>query len=276
MFQGYFLNLPRSEKRRAALLAHIAAVGAADRYEHLEAVEGRAVAAQHPTKLDPGNLGLWLSHEKLLQAVGLQPPAHLHLIEDDAVLPQNAATLFDRFLTQFTPQVPDWDLLFTDVFIAPQTETFTLLAAKMQHYALARAHSLVDLARLPFCCTSSMFINRSSVGKYARLLTGQWRLGMPIDMYLRQLVHQGQLKAFLTVPFMTSISAESDDSDIRGGLDLTRRVCDLYRRGFFQEADLPALLTDMQRLTTGSKIAPLTALYLQSERFSLSDQFVRF
>lgn len=276
MYQGYFLNLLRSEQRRAALLAHLAAVGAADRYQHLEAVEGRAVAAEHPTKLDPGNLGLWLSHEKLLQMVGPAPPAHLHLIEDDAVLPQNAASLFDRFLTQFTAQVPAWDLLFTDVFLAPQTETFALLATKMQHYVQTKAHTLVDLASLPFCCTSSLFINRASVGKYARLLVGQWRLGRPIDMHLRALVHQGQLKAFLTVPFMTSISAQSDDSDIRGGLDLTRRVCDLYRRGFFQEADLPALLSEIQRLTSGSKISPLTALYLHAERFSLSDQFVKF
>jgi GR25 family glycosyltransferase involved in LPS biosynthesis len=276
MYQGVFLNLPRSEKRRTALLAHLAAVGAADRYQHCEAVDGRAVAALHPTRLDPGNLGLWLSHEKVLQTLGPAPAAHLHLIEDDALLPQNAVGLFDGVLAQLTAQIPDWDLLFTDVFLAPKTEFFVLFAEKMRHFAQTQAHTLIDLARLPFCCTTSFFINRASLGKYARLVAGNWKLGRPIDMHLRDLVHQGQLKAFLTVPFMTSISTESLASDINSNVSRSQHVCLLYRRAFFQEANLPALQAEMQKLTAGCASSPLLDLYVDAERFSLSDQFVRF
>jgi GR25 family glycosyltransferase involved in LPS biosynthesis len=276
MYQGVFLNLPRSETRRAALLKHLAEVGAAERYRHYEAIDGRAVAAQHPTKLDPGNLGLWLSHEKVLQECGATPKSHLHIIEDDAILPRNAVPVFDDLLRQVTQSIPDWDLLFTDVFIAPSTEFFAALSEKVRHYARTKSHVLMDLSRIPFSCTSSLFINRASLTKYARLIAGHWAAGWPIDMHLRDLVLRKQLKAILTVPFMTSISPHSDESEIRGELDRTRRVCDVYRRGFFQEADLSALLAEMQRLTGGATISPLTELYLQAEKFSLSDQFVRF
>lgn len=276
MYQGVFLNLPRSEQRRAALLAHLADVGALARYQHCEAVDGRAVAAEHPTTLDPGNLGLWLSHEKVLETFAPAPSNHLHLIEDDALLPHGAVPLFDRVLTQLTAQIPDWDLLFTDVFLAPKTEFFLLLADKMKHYAETQAHTLLDLARLPFCCTTSFFINRASLGKYARLVAGHWKLGRPIDMHLRDLVHRGQLKAFLTVPFMTSISTQSTTSDINSKVTLSQHVCTLYRQAFFQEANLPALQAEMQKLTAGANSSPLLELYLSAERFSLSDQFERF
>jgi GR25 family glycosyltransferase involved in LPS biosynthesis len=276
MFQGVFLNLPRSEKRRAALLEHLAKIGAAERYRHCEAIDGRTVAGQYPTRLDPGNLGLWLSHEKVLQTLGTTPAKHLHIIEDDAILPRNAVAMFDDLLTKLTQTIPDWELLFTDVFIAPKTEFFALFAEKMGHYSRTKSHVLIDLVKIPFSCTSSMFINRAAVGKYARLVVGNWAHGWPIDMHLRDLVLRGQLKALLTVPFMTSISPHSDESDIRGALDRTRRVCDIYRRGFFQEANLSALLAELQQLTAGATISPLTELYLQAERFSLSDQFVRF
>jgi hypothetical protein len=146
----------------------------------------------------------------------------------------------------------------------------------MQHFAKTQAHTLFDLARLPFCCTSSMFINRASVDKYARLLTGQWRLGMPIDMYLRDLVHKGQLKAFLTVPFMTTVSSESVSSDINSKVTRSQHICTLYRQSFFQEADLSAIAAEMKQLTAGCTTAKLAEIYLDAERYTLSNEFQRF
>ena len=68
MYQGYFINLAQNETRRAALLEHLTQIGAVDRYQRVEAVDGREVIERYPTRLDPGNLGLWLTHVEVLKA----------------------------------------------------------------------------------------------------------------------------------------------------------------------------------------------------------------
>ena len=276
MYRGFYLNLARNAERRETLVRRLRAIGAEQRYERCEAIDGWAVAAQYATKLDPGNLGLWLTHEKVLQSLGSSTAAHLHIIEDDAQLPNNVVALLDRVLKQLEAQNATWDLIFTDAFVPPHTEFFQLFAEKVKLHAETKAHTLVDLARIPFFGTSSLIINKSSLAKYVSLLTGNWALGRPIDMYLRDLIQRGQLKALITVPYMTSISAHSDASDIRGPLDRSRRVCDIFRRAFFQDADLPALLAEMQSLTADAKISPLAMLFVNAEAFVLSDQWVKF
>jgi hypothetical protein len=276
MYRGVYLNLARNERRRLALTERLAEVGAAPYYQRFEAVDGRAVAAQLPTSLDPGNLGLWLSHEQVVQAAAASADGHLHIIEDDAVLARNFAPLLDGLLTNADRQYPNWDLIFTDAFLPPRTDLFQAYVEKLKVYEQSQTYTMIDLVRVNFACTSSFVINRASLGKYAGLIGGHWKEGMPIDIYIRELVRAGRLKAFLTVPFMTSISADAANSDIRGGLDRSRRVCDLFRRALFPGADLTALLKEMQTLTAESKISPLDAIYLNAEMFTLSDQFVRY
>lgn len=274
MFTGYFLNLQRNEQRRMALLAHLAEVGAQGRYERWEAVDGRAAAPEHPTKLDPGALGLWLTHERLLQAASRD--SHVHILEDDALLARNAVAVLDGLLSKIDTMVSSWDLLFTDIFVQAQTEIFVKFWIKMREFAQTNSYAIVDLKQIPFACTTSMLINKSSIDKYLQLLAGNWRRGTPIDIYLRDLVRKGQLKAFVTIPFITSISATSAASDIRGNMDRSRRVCDTFRRGFFQDADLTALMAEMQQLVAGAKVFPLASLYLNAEMFTLSDKFESF
>jgi hypothetical protein len=211
MYTGIFLNLSRNEKRRAALTRHLADVGASSRYQRVEAVDGRAVAHAYNTTLDPGNLGLWLSHEYLSHTYNA-PGFHLHIIEDDVVFARNAVKVLEGVLQHADAQLGPWDLLFTDIFVPISLDIFRLFSQKMQVYAQSRSYSLVDLATIGFACTSSVLINKSSVAKYASLISGKWALGMPIDLYLRRLVHQRQLKAYVVVPFPTSISRESIDS----------------------------------------------------------------
>src|SRR5262245_43004179 len=106
MYRGVYLNRARNERRRLALTQRLAEVGAAPYYQRFEAVDGRAVAAQHPTKLDPGNLGLWLSHEHVVEAAAKAADAHLHIIEYDAVLARNFAPLLDGLLASADRQYP--------------------------------------------------------------------------------------------------------------------------------------------------------------------------
>ena len=275
VYQGYFINLAKNEARRASLTRNLQEVGLADRYQRCDAVDGRTVVPSQPTKLDPGNLGLWLSHEKILET-NPTPAGHLHIIEDDAMLSRDAAHAFEMMLNVADTRVVEWDLVFTDIYVAIQPEPVHQMIKQMESYAETKNQNLVSLARAQFASTSSMFINKASVGKYAGLISGKWTEGLPIDLYIRALVHHGLLKAFVTVPFLTSLSRESLQSDIRGTVDHSRSVFEVLRRSFFVDADHAALSVEMEELTRSAKVSPLANLFLSAERFMLSDQWVPF
>jgi GR25 family glycosyltransferase involved in LPS biosynthesis len=274
MYQGFFINLQRNEQRRKALLLHLEEVGAAARYQPFEAVDGQAEAPHYSTPLDPGSLGLWLSDLKLLNG-NRSTGVHLHIIEDDTVLVRNAVPLFDAILNTADTQLAAWDVLFTDILIWRELSTFVHFSRKAAEWQ-GKNYTLFDLENISFGCTSSFFVNRSSVGKLADLLGDNWRIGAPIDLFLRRLVKQRLLKAFVTLPFMTSLSSDCIKSDIRGALDRSRRVCNVYRRAFFVEANLEALREEMHALVSEERIAPMTQIYLDMLSFTLTDQFVWF
>jgi len=276
MYQGFFVNLDRNQERRAALTKHLEAVGAGSRYQRIEAVDGRAVANQYSTTLDPGNLGLWLSQLKLLEA-HRGSATHLHVIEDDTVLCDNAANKFDSILEQADAKLAGWDLLFTDILVPSNDVTlFLKLAKAMKEFEQTKDPGALDLQTIAFAGTSSFFLNRSSIEKYASLIADQWMLGVPIDIFVRALVHRGILKAYVTLPFQTSVSRDNLQSDIRGDLDNSRAVLTAYRRAFFEDADLGSLDSEMQQLIRGAELSPLASIYIKALMFNVSDQWVHF
>ena len=155
-----------------------------------------------------------MSHEKPLQANG-HPRRHLHIIEDDAVFAKDAVRQFDSLLSQADTKL-EWDLLFTDVTVPAGWEVFNRFCKQMEVFEQSRSHVLLSLKGIHFSVMSSFFVNKASVAKYHALIDGQWTRGIPIDIQVRQLIHKGQLKAHITLPFMTSISPQSIRSDIRG------------------------------------------------------------
>lgn len=273
MYQGYYINLARNEKRRAALVEHLTELGAADRYQRLEAVNGREVLDQYPTELDPGNLGLWLTHLQMLETVG-NSDRHVHLIEDDTIFAKTAVPYFDLMLAHADAELSDWDLIFTDIHVpTSDMALFRQMAGAMQQWRETGGYALLDMETIPFSGTSSFFINGKSLGKYAELIGGQWSQALPIDLFLRSLVVEGKLKSHLAVPFLTSVSRDSLESDIRGNLDKSRAVSTIYRRSFFQDSDPRALDLELQELIKDVEVTPLGAIYLRSVLFRISDQW---
>jgi len=277
MYQGFYLNLARNETRRNALVQHLEQIGATNRYTRFEAVDGREMVSRCPTRLVPGKLGLWLTYENLLTALGNSPPAHVHLIEDDTVLARNAVLIIERVLAWMDQFRDDWDLLFTDVFVQPRISSFERFERLLKKYERSRNIAVLDVGKYAYACNSSVLINRSSVRKYAELIRGQWALGTPLDIYVRQLIRSGQLRACLTVPFITSISPDSSTSDIEGGvISQSRKVCEIVRRVFFLDANVGSLLAEIQGLTLGAGISKRAAVYLAAKKYMLSDKWESF
>jgi hypothetical protein len=129
---------------------------------------------------------------------------------------------------------------------------------------------------MDFAGTVSMFINRCSVQKYLAAIEGHWARGTPIDLHLRQEIHAGRLKAYVTAPFVTSITAANSVSDIRGTQDFARDVFDVYRRAFYLYADQDALLAQLKQATRGAKTSTLASIYLHAQLAALSDRWTTF
>src|SRR5205814_1569023 len=125
MYRGVFLNLTRNEQRRADMVRHLQEINANSRYERFEAVDGCEVASHYPTTpIGPGNLGLWLSHEKLFREASRAPDVHFHLLEDDALLAENFVDSLDNLLQEIDVRIPSWDLLFTDALLHMRPDEF--------------------------------------------------------------------------------------------------------------------------------------------------------
>ena len=256
-------------------MRHLTEIGGADRYRRFQAVDGKAVAHEHTTRLSPGNLGCWLSHVNLLRA-NFSSNMHLHVIEDDTVFAKGSPSLFESFLKVADEQLKGWDLIFTDIWIPTDSAIFYDFFGKMRLFQEKGHYSFVNLARIPFAATSSYFVNKSSIAKLANLLSGKWTSGLPVDLYLQALVNQGAVNAYATLPFLTSVSPEGLKSDIRGNLNHSRRIFDVYRRAFFRDADIPSLTAEMQELIKGATVPPLVNFYLNAVLYSLSEQYEPF
>jgi len=272
-YRGVFINLTENERRRNALAANLSAAGIGSWYTQFPAIDGRAEAANFPTKLDPGALGLWLTHEKIVEEFR-DGTEHLHILEDDIVVASDAKRLFPMALQSADQNLGDWDLIFTETFVP--FELFETYRQLMQKFDAKGQFSYLDLTSVYASSMTSFFLNRRSIDKYAKLINGKWSIGFPIDIYVRQLLRKRELRAFVTVPFLSSISAENNQSSIRGEIDMSRRVCDVFRRGFFVGADLNELVKEMRGLTQDTAASPLMQLYLSGYAFSRSDKYVDF
>src|SRR5215470_18577026 len=166
-YRGVFINLTENERRRNALLSNLSDAGIGSWYTHFPAVNGGAEAANFPTKLDPGALGLWLTHERIVEKFK-DGTEHLHILEDDVVVASDAKSLFPMALQRADERLGDWDLLFTETFVP--FELFETYWKGMQLFYAKGQFSYVDLASYYAACMTSFFLNRKSIAKYAKLI----------------------------------------------------------------------------------------------------------
>jgi hypothetical protein len=276
MYRGFFINLDRNQKRLASVTRNLAEVGLADMYQRFPAVDGRAVGSEYVTQLRPGELGVWLTHERLMQA-NRSSDVHLHVVEDDVLLPADAKDCLNAMLDRADGHLKSWDLIFTEVFLQLEVSTFQVLSEAREKYRQSRSLSYFPLKHLlGFVGATSIFFNRNSIGKYLDLISGNWRKGLPIDIYLRGLVKDQSLDAYVTMPFLTSLSRDTNESDIQGPLDVSRRVLNLYRLAAYKDSDLTELREEMRKLTANSEVPPYAGLFLDGVRFLLGDRYVNF
>jgi GR25 family glycosyltransferase involved in LPS biosynthesis len=203
---GFYINLDRSNERRAHMDTMLAKLGVTNVYARVPAIEGAALAPSE-SPLKPGELGCFLSHLKALKAVPGGDTA-AHVMEDDVILSPRvlqAAGIFERAFETF-------DIVFTETFVG-----FDLMDLRFYLDAFKRATAqaqptfrMLDISRKPFAGATSYYVAPRAVAKLVAAEEAALAAGpkLPIDIALRLLANAGQIRAGVVFPFMSTIRLE--------------------------------------------------------------------
>lgn len=220
--------------------------------------------------MSPGELGVWLSHLSVARQATRE--RHLHVLEDDAQFSPRTLPALQSALAAVGEEA--WDLIFTDVLPSLELSTFAALTEQVNNQASTGRVALVNLEQLEFTGMTSFLINRHTLDRYVGLMDNGWRTHVPVDLFLLNLIRQKKLRAFVTAPFLTTLSSHSARSQIGVGADsLLAHVIINYRRAFFIDADLDALHREIAELTASASLEPLPMIYIRVLAFLLSNQF---
>ena len=286
-FAGRYINMAASAERRAQMEAQFARLGCADRYTRFNAVDGRAVAgAQSP--ISAAEFGCFMSHYHCIAEGG--GDRHVHVVEDDVVFSAQTVPLMETI----TDEVMDGcDLLFTDIFVPLNMNAiFNLMEFYRASGVIAARHVAPEL-RVPGCImyanirpiefggATSYVVNRNSRHKIRRLLDQEMNQGVtdPIDMTIRKLANTGQLTALCTLPFLTSIRADSiykTTMDERGQDKASEMAFYLLRSYFFLGKDEADLKASVDELAGGLADPDFMDTVLGAFRFMFSERFRPF
>jgi len=250
-YLGYYINLDRSPDRRAVMDAQLARLGLTERYRRFVAVDGSPPGIVSPT-LTASELGCFASHHVLLRSQ-TESATHLHVIEDDIVLAQRTAQFIEGIIA--AGMLDGIDLLFTDMVVQSDLN-FLRRARRWYDTDISRdaAGTATEVRFRPMAYTASMtsyLVNRQSIGRVGHLFGGELARGArrPIDLFIRDQVAAGALRARGLFPFITSIRPGAPTSmTVRDDHDqLSTLALDLLRHSFFVECDLAATLELAER-----------------------------
>jgi GR25 family glycosyltransferase involved in LPS biosynthesis len=286
-FVGRYINMAASAERRAQMEAQFTRFGCADLYRRFDAVDGRSITGAQ-TRLSAAELGCFMSHYHCIVEGG--GDSHVHIVEDDVVF--SAQTTFLLGVT--SDEVMDQcDILFTDIFVPLNMNAiFNLMEYYRASGIIAARHVEPDLRTpsaimfanirpIEFGGATSYVVNKNSRNKIRRLLDAEMSQGIndPIDMVIRRLANEGQITAYCTLPFLTSIRPDSiyNTTMAERGQDKASEIAFfLLRSYFFVGKDDAYLKATVDELAGRLADPDFMDTILGAFRFMFSERFRQF
>jgi len=184
----------------------------------------------------------FLSHRKAIeQSLLLQ--GHALILEDDAMFGPRSCECTTNAVETFPSE--DWDLIFTDVGIynAPLMSSLLQLRRELQQ----DQQMLLKLSDLAFYGACAYVVNERSKERLLKMLDVD-TLDVPYDVFLRDLIQAGQLRAFVAFPFCTSISPHAEHTQIQFNNATTDLVFSAFRRFIWIHRDLETAVAPLEQL----------------------------
>ena len=284
-YRGLYINLDRSFERRARFEAQLAHLGLSERYARNPGIDGAKLSLP-ASQLRPGEVGAFHSHTRALdEASGFGTP--VHILEDDALLSEHAAPVIEgaiaaKFFDAF-------DIMFTDMFVAPNLGILKSLKTAFDRVNLAGGRVLrfgdvqiLDLAGQNFSCLTSYVVGARAIARVHALCAAELAAGprLPVDLFIRNCVASGQLRAGLAVPFVTSFDFDevAKSTIVQGeGARPSVAVLAALRYSFYVKRDLARANAGLEAAIGKREAAnPHSELILRAVGFVLSDAFKEF
>lgn len=276
--QGLYINLARSTERRALCEQQLSQANLVDTYRRLEAVDGSLMQHQpSPSKLSPAKIGCWLSHIAALEQA-CQHSGHTHILEDDFQLTDAFNGFIDN-LAQYTAALDDWDIIFTDVDLAGMFNVTAMktLIDSVNALTVKDTIELKDAQPLYAAANSSYIVNGAHRQKVYDLMKEGLASKLPNDLWLRKLIRDGKIKAYVTLPFVTTVNAAFNDSTILGNIGSNNPsilFATLFRKSLAHGASTGELLEQFRKqLGKMPGISDRALIYAHLVAHFASDEF---
>lgn len=243
-----YINMDAATERRQSIESNFAACSPPGwQLRRFPAVNGRLAEQEGAEgRLSPAEKGCFLSHRGILSQ-SQDDGAPLFIVEDDAQFGQQTCKLIDELIEARDPD--SWDLIFTDACIPIPQDMISLVQARR----LATRDSqlmMFDMRHLAFAGSTAYVVNGRAKSRMLQLLAQAAPLDVPYDLYLRQLIHAGSLRAYLAFPFVTTLSAQADQSSIHGQEEVTMDIVrNAFRRLMYLERNLLASATEIRTIS---------------------------
>lgn len=225
-----YINLDRDIVRRDNIEQSFASANAPNwTLERFSAVDIKYVTDHAiPGRIAPAEKGCFLSHKHIMMQNTHQTDS-LFITEDDAVFSPNTHRIIEDLLKKIDGAA-EWDLLFTDIGI-PVIGVMADMLRMTQDVFKKGTIELVNLSQLSaFFGSTAYVLNYKSIPKILKLM-GDDPLDLPYDLFLRSLIHKGVINAYVTVPFITTVSDDGLSSSIQASEHAkTDLVWNLFRK----------------------------------------------
>jgi len=245
-YAGFYINLDSKPGRRAAMETELTRHGLGEKYARFAGTEGNALKFPNPHSLKDGVIGCFASHCRLLEQ-NRAGGRHLHVVEDDAIFAACAPQTINRMIA--AGRLDACDILYTDVSVPLRSDIYRMyksMYGKAVTYDDAGAIKSVafevfNMKGMAYASAISYLVNRKSIGKLHDLCAAELARGpsLPVDLFYRQKVEEGALKAACLFPFVTSVNLDQVlQSSIDGDLHKPTAVARLLGRyAFFVDCD---------------------------------------
>jgi GR25 family glycosyltransferase involved in LPS biosynthesis len=246
-YLGFYINLDCSPQRKNKIETQLEQLQLISQYSRFPAVEGNMLNLQK-SSLRTGEIGCFTSHDLLLEK-NLNQTHHLHVIEDDILLSQATDPILQKMIN--SKILDNMDIIFTDISIPLDLVIIKALKNyfdsnvvknELSRVTSVKQYTVINLMDMPFSGFTSYLINKNAISKMHNILKEEMEIGprQPIDLFIRDKVRAGEIKAGCIFPFITSIQLDSiNKTTIRGRYksDLSILAVQLIRHSFFVECD---------------------------------------
>lgn len=161
---------------------------------------------------------------------------HLMIVEDDVAFGPSTCSKVENVIRNC--ERLEWDILFTDICV-PDLPAMMRLVRMRSDLTRKGQMTVLDLAELSFGSSTSYILNARSLAKVYELLDNQVALDLPYDLFLRKLITERKLNGLVVFPFLTSLSEQSEVSQIQPEGELSPElVWNTFRKMIWRDRQL--------------------------------------